>query len=54
MLYKNKNTGVVIDVTSKIGGDWVPVAPEPVAKKVPAKKSTGRKKADGKRTIRND
>jgi len=45
VLYKNKNTGVIIDVDCKIGGDWVPVTSEPVTKKkAPVKKNTGRKK----------
>ncbi|MBQ9387116.1 MAG: hypothetical protein IJU01_00465 [Lachnospiraceae bacterium] len=46
MLYKNVRTGVVIDVISKVSGDWVPVnarKPETAeAKKAPVsnKKTT--------------
>lgn len=44
-LYKNKNTGAVIEVKCKVGGDWVPVTSEPVTKKkAPVKRNTGRKK----------
>lgn len=47
MQYRNKKTGVVIDVDSKLGGDWEPVAtpaaqkaekPAPVKKKGAVKK----------------
>jgi hypothetical protein len=49
MQYRNKRTGAVIDVESKVGGDWEPVTDpaahktetkktEPVKKKGPAKK----------------
>lgn len=54
MLYRNKNTGVIVDIQSEAGGIWEPVekqAPvivEPVpvpakAKKAPAKKTTKKK-----------
>lgn len=41
MLYRNKTTGVIIDVPSEIKGDWEPVeapsAPAPAQEEKPAK-----------------
>lgn len=40
MKYRNKKTGVVIDVESELGGDWekVPAKPPVPAKKAPPKR----------------
>lgn len=40
MEYRNKKTGVVIDVESELGGDWEKVTTEPPvsAKKAPPKR----------------
>lgn len=46
MKYRNKETGVIIDVPSELKGAWEPVkkAPAPVKKQTTAKKSGGKKK----------
>lgn len=47
MLYRNKRTGVVIDVESELGGDWEPVkaqAAQKTEKAAPVKKKGTTKK----------
>ena len=43
MEYRNKKTGVVIDVPCEVKGVWEPVK-APAPEKKPAKKSGGKKK----------
>ena len=44
MEYRNKKTGVVIDVNSELRGDWEPVNTEKPAPKKTPKKSGAKKK----------
>ena len=46
MKYRNKNTGVIIDVNSEMKGAWEPVekAPAPFKKQATTKKTGGKKK----------
>lgn len=46
MEYRNKKTGVVLNVNSELRGDWEPVKAEEPApeKKTPKKKSGAKKK----------
>lgn len=44
MEYRNKKTGVVIDVNSKLLGDWEPVKAEKPAPKKAPKKTEAKKK----------
>ena len=46
MKYRNKNTGVIIDVNSEMKGAWEPVekAPAPIKKQATTKKTGGKKK----------
>lgn len=44
MEYRNKKTGVVIDVESELGGIWEPVKAEKPAPKKAPKKTEAKKK----------
>lgn len=45
MKYRNTKTGAVVEVESKIGGNWEPVeAPVPVSDKVESKPRPAQKK----------
>lgn len=45
MQYRNKRTGAIIDVTSKMAGDWEPVSAPVAAEKKEPKKPAAKKES---------
>ena len=41
MKYKNTKTGAVIETTSELGGNWMPVVDKPKKEEKPAPKKKG-------------